>query len=390
MRSGQQPFESAPLTGPLDFDEFVEICADPVGGVATPTASEVEHGIPIYDGDHIRKLIADPDSATELRHELANVFGNGAGVIAIRNAWSDRSNLDAMTDVLWQIIEREREADLAVFDHYAEPGANSRAWDTLGKTAKLDPETYVHYYSNPVLHLVSESWLGPWYQLTAQVNVVHPGGKAQSPHRDYHLGFLSDADAARFPTHVHRLSQALTLQGAVVHTAMPIEAGPTMVLPGSQRFLAGYLAWRDERFQQHFASNHVQLPLEPGDAMFFNPGLHHGAGTNRTADHDRMGNLMQVSSAFGVAMEAVDNRGIVVATYPVLCELAAAGELTDHHIATCAAGYSFPTNLDTDTTESGLAPSSAQDLLRKAIADSVSPADFAAQMAALVERQRPA
>jgi ectoine hydroxylase-related dioxygenase (phytanoyl-CoA dioxygenase family) len=164
--------------------------------------------------------------------------------------------------------------------------------------------------------LVSESWLGPAFQLTAQVNIVHPTGAAQSPHRDYHLGFLSDDEAARYPAHVHRLSQALTLQGAVVHTAMPIEAGPTMLLPGSQRFLAGYLAWRDDRFKEHFAANQVQLALEPGDAVFFNPGLHHGAGENRTTDIDRMGNLLQISSAFGVRMEAVDWPGIAIATYP--------------------------------------------------------------------------
>ncbi|MDB2392841.1 phytanoyl-CoA dioxygenase family protein [Acidimicrobiaceae bacterium] len=375
------------LPNELDFNEFVAICSDPTGGVAMPHADEVVRGIPIYDGDRLRS--ASQNNASVLKQELATVFGAGAGVIAIRNAWNDAPTLEAMTNVLLQIVERERADKADSFDHFAASGANSRAWDTLGKAAKLDPATYVAYYANPVLTLVSESWLGPAFQLTAQVNIVHPTGAAQSPHRDYHLGFLSDDEAARYPAHVHRLSQALTLQGAVVHTAMPIEAGPTMLLPGSQRFLAGYLAWRDDRFKEHFAANQVQLALEPGDAVFFNPGLHHGAGENRTTDIDRMGNLLQISSAFGVPMEAVDWPGIAIATYPVLQQIADSGQVTDDHIAVCASGYPWPSNLDTDPSTAGLAPPSVQAILRQALAGGTTPQDFANAMAALTERRKP-
>jgi len=378
-----------PLTDPLDFEEFKGLCADPTGGIATPTAAEVVHGIPIYDGNQLRAATADPERSVAVRQELASVFGAGAGVVAIRNGWSDRRVLDRMTEMLWEIVERERIDKADSFDHFAASGANSRAWDTLGKAAKLDPAAYVAYYANPLLTMVSEAWLGPAFQLTAQVNIVHPGGAAQSPHRDYHLGFLPNDEAARYPAHVHRLSQHLTLQGAVVHSPMPIESGPTMLLPGSQRFLAGYLAWRDERFKDYFASNHVQLELEPGDAVFFNPGLHHGAGENRTDDHDRIGNLLQISSAFGVPMEAVDWPGIALATYPVLAELATANALTDDHLAVCAAGYPWPSNLDTDPSTAGLAPPSMQAIMRQALADGVTSAEFASAMAALSQRRQP-
>lgn len=369
----------------LDFDHFVALCAEPGGGVATPHAVETIAGIPVYDGETFRAATDnganDGASAEALRAELADVFGQGAGVVVIRNGWSDPAAIDAMTDALLAVVERER-ANGDGFDHFAASGANSRAWDVLGKVAKLDPAAHVAYYGNAVLDLVSEAWLGPWYQVTAQVNIVHPGGSAQSPHRDYHLGFLSDADAARFPTHVHHLSQALTLQGAVAHSPMPIESGPTMLLPGSQRFAAGYLAWRDERFKQHFAEHSVQVELEPGDAVFFNPGLHHAAGENRTTDHDRIGNLMQVSSAFGVPMEAVDWDGIATSTYPVLLGLAEAGKLTGAHIATCASGYPFPSNLDTDASDSGLAPASLQDVLRTALNERLTQERFAELVAA--------
>lgn len=376
------------FTGDLDFDAFVAMCADPLGDVATPTADRIEAGIPVYAGDRVRAAASDDDAAEALRAEMTAVLGEGSGVVVIEQAWNDRGVLDAMTAALWAIIERERGSGDG-FDHFAASGANSRAWDTLGKAAKLDPDAYVAYYANEVLDLVSTAWLGPWYQLTAQVNVVHPGGAAQSPHRDYHLGFLSDADAARFPRHVHRLSQALTLQGAAAHTDMPVESGPTMLLPGSQRFEAGYLAWRDERFAAHFADHAVQLSLTAGDAVFFNPGLHHAAGENRTDDLDRMANLFQVSSAFGVAMEAVDWPGIAVATYPALLDLAAVGELRDVHVATCASGYPWPSNLDTDASDAGLAPPSLQSLLRSALDEAWSPERFEAAVAAKSTARRP-
>ena len=89
---------------------------------------------------------------------------------------------------------------------------------------------------NDMIALISRAWLGPGYQVTSQVNVVRPGGQAQDPHRDYHLGFLSNDVAAQYPTHVHLLSPVLTLQGAVAHSDMPVESGPTMYLPYSHQY----------------------------------------------------------------------------------------------------------------------------------------------------------
>ena len=142
-------------------------------------------------------------------------------------------------------------------------------------------------------------YLGPGYQVTAQVNRVNPGGAAQNPHRDYHLGFMTRENAARWPVHAHLLSPALTLQGAVAHCDMGLESGPTMFLPYSQRYAEGYIAFGRPAFQEYFAEHHVQLPLSTGDIVFFNPALMHGAGHNRTDDIHRMANLLQVSSAFG-------------------------------------------------------------------------------------------
>jgi hypothetical protein len=75
-----------------------------------------------------------------------------------------------------------------------------------------------------------------------------------------------------------------------------------------------------------------------------------------------MANLLQVSSAFGRAMESVDTTAICVAVFPALKTLRAAGgpgsgpgsgsERSVRNLITVAAeGYPFPTNLDRDQPE---------------------------------------
>ena len=115
-------------------------------------------------------------------------------------------------------------------------GPTTGSGTCLEKLARRDPEAFVDYYGNEIIELVSSAWLGPNYQITSQVNVVNPGGAAQDPHRDYHLGFQSDEIAEAFPAHAHRLSAVLTLQGAVAHNDMPVESGPTLYLPHSQKY----------------------------------------------------------------------------------------------------------------------------------------------------------
>ena len=104
---------------------------------------------------------------------------------------------------------------------------------------------------------------------------------------------------------------ALALQGAVAHCDMPVDSGPTMLLPFSQRFAGGYLAFHRPEFIDYFAQHQVQVPLATGDAVFFNPALYHGAGANVSGDIRRIANLLQISSPFGRAMEAVDRTAMV-------------------------------------------------------------------------------
>ena len=191
---------------------------------------------------------------------------------------------------------------------------------------------------------------------------------------------------AQFPAHIHAVSPTLTLQGAVAHCDMPVETGPTMLLPFSQQFFEGYLAFSRPEFQAHFAAHYVQLPLQKGDLVFFNPAVMHGAGTNHTTDRFRMVNLLQVSSAFGRAMETVNRTRMVRALYPVL--RATAGQNLENVIAATAEGYPFPTNLDSNPPVGGMAPKTQADYLRQALSEGQSEAEFFLTLEALDQKNK--
>jgi ectoine hydroxylase-related dioxygenase (phytanoyl-CoA dioxygenase family) len=110
--------------------------------------------------------------------------------------------------------------------------------------------------------------------------------------------------------------------------------------------------------------------------VFFNPALYHGAGSNVSADIQRMANLLQISSPFGRAMEALDRTAMVRAVYPALLAMKSAGtpqhELVNVVVAT-AEGYAFPTNLDLDQPIGSLAPPSQVDTVLAALANDLTP-----------------
>ena len=346
------------------LDDLVSVLKDQTDPVDYRHAAQVEQQVPVYDANRIRG--AEPRA---VQTEFVRAFADGPGIVVLKGAF-DNEVVDAATAEFNWMIDEQHRSGIAAGDHFAKPGANDRVWNALEKLAVRAPEVFTAYYANDLLALVSAAWLGPAYQVTSQVNVVNPGGEGQTVHRDYHLGFQSDEVAAQYPAHVHRLSAVLTLQGAVAHCDMPVESGPTLYLPHSQKYELGYLAYRRPEFAEHFETFHVQLPLEKGDAVFFNPALFHAAGSNHSADIKRMANLLQISSAFGRAMESIDRARMSVALYPVLLGLAKDDpDAVDHVIAATAEGYAFPTNLDRDQPIGGLAPQSQAELLRQAVAE---------------------
>jgi len=172
---------------------------------------------------------------------------------------------------------------------------------------------------------------------------------------------------------------------------MPVETGPTMYLPHSQKYAPGYVGFHQPEFTAYFDEHFVQLPLRKGDAAFFNPALFHGAGTNRSTDVRRVANLLQVSSAFGRAMETVDRTAMCQALYPVLLAQKAAGvdvRTLRNVVAASAEGYAFPTNLDRDQPIGGLAPETQAELVGRALQEQWTSDALVAELTAQADRHR--
>ena len=355
-----------------DLSAFTALIDQTVTPSSVLNADDIQNNVPLYDMSRLRPSLEDKDQRRTIMAEWARVLQAGAGVLVLRGTYEDTAVLDEATAIFEQIIASERLTSGGGGDHFAASGSNDRIWNSLQKLCEEDPEVFLRYFANTSIAAACEAWLGPNYQMTAQVNLVHPGGAAQQAHRDYHLGFQTADVSSEYPAHVHDLSPALTLQGAIAHCDMPVESGPTKILPFSQLYRAGYAAWRREDFRALFEERSIQLPLAKGDALFFNPALFHAAGANSSGDIHRMANLLQVSSAFGRAMESIDREKMCKLLYPHAVAAQSNSKLSmsdlSAAIAAAAEGYSFPTNLDRDTPKGGLAPETQQALFARAIA----------------------
>jgi len=357
-----------------------------------PLAVEIQKNIPIYDAQVVAAKIGDRHVIAQYMAEWTHILREGPGVVVFRRAYKDLAVIDKATSVLQSIIDEERKTMGQRGDYFGRPGDNARLWNAHEKLCAASPETFAHYNAIDIVSLISRAWLGPLYQITTQVNIVYPGGKAQTPHRDYHMGFQSAEQLVQYPAHVHQLSAALTLQGAVAHCDMPLESGPTKLLPFSHRYVPGYLAITRKEFRDYFEDRHVQVELKKGDAIFFNPATFHAAGTNTSKDIVRFANLMQIGSGYGRSIEVVDRIRMSKLLFPKLKAMIAASVFSereiDHIIAACAEGYSFPVNLDIDSPLSGMAPPSQQDLMRKAIVEDWDEQTFNTTMDDYVKRRR--
>ncbi|RAO68430.1 uncharacterized protein BHQ10_004442 [Talaromyces amestolkiae] len=369
------------FNAPPSLEEFDRLCSQTTNPETYPLATEIIKNVPIYDLPAYQSQISESAVISNLQEEWYRILLSGPGVFVLRGMYRNEQTLSTTTQIYDQIISLESKSKKQEGDHFAaSPSTNDRIWNSFAKHALLNPASFVAYYSNPWLAHVSTAWLGPAYRITAQVNVVKPGGKQQNSHRDYHLGFQDDASCQQYPRSMHVASQFLTLQGAIAHTDMPVESGPTWLLPFSQRFEAGYLSYRRAEFQKYFEERFVTVPLQRGDGVFFNPALFHAAGANETTSNQRVANLLQISCAFGKAMEMVDCVPVVERCWDHVLRLhksvspfsTSDGEVLSLEVSSLvqaiADGYPFPTNLDRrPPAPSGLAPESEQDVLRRGL-----------------------
>ncbi|KAJ5320206.1 hypothetical protein N7508_000489 [Penicillium antarcticum] len=377
-------------TSTPNLSEFKQICSQTTNQADYPLSSTITSNIPIYNLQSLESTGATKTKSNlaALQDEWYKCLHTGPGVYILKGMYPASKyakTFQSTNSAFDKIIATEKANNsMTKGDHFAAGGTNDRIWNSFQKHATTDPTSFADYYSNPYLNAVSESWLGPNYRITAQLNAVHPGGAAQDSHRDYHLGFQEAESTARFPAAMQIASQFLTLQGAVAHSDMPVESGPTRFLPYSQTYGAGFMAWRLAEFRSYFLEEYVSAPLELGDGVFFNPALFHAAGENVMSPETgfrRVANLLQVSSAFGKPMESVDSLAVVRAVWGDLIRMyEAAGGIAGGNldpgfwsearrevralVMAVGEGYPFPTNLDKRPPQpGGMAPGSEQDVL---------------------------
>ncbi|KAK7415154.1 hypothetical protein QQX98_006098 [Neonectria punicea] len=364
------------------IDAFKAICSQKATKEQYPLAAAVEKNIPIYKLAPYSTLTNEQKLA--LQDEWYRVLLHGPGVLVTSGLFPDDKVIDTATEAFYEIIEKEKKSNKIAGDHFAGAGKNDRIWNSFSKHGITNPASFLSYYSNPYLDLIAGSWLGPGYRITAQANNVRPGAGAQVSHRDYHLGFMSADRCGGYPRAMQVASQCLTLQGAVAHVDVLLKSGPTRLLPFSQTFSAGYMAYRLPEFNDFFLENYVALPLGKGDGLFFNPALSHAAGENVSADINRLVNLLQVSSAFGKPMETIEALPLIESSWDSLTALYKEKGLSDEvktFIAAVGEGYPFPTNLDNNSPKSdSMAPDSEQDVILSALVAGKSKAEVVADL----------
>ena len=360
----------------IDYDELISICSQETIEANYPLSDSISNNVVIYDAKDFRSFVGNIEEEIKLKTEMHHVLESGPGVFVVRNLYNE-DVIDESNAIFEKIVKNESNSSN---DHFA-AGTNTRIWNSFQKVAMENQEAFINYYSNDLVKIIAESWCGPNSQMTAQVNIVRPGGEMQKPHRDYHLGFQENEVVEKFPISIHRLSNYLTLQGGVAHTDMPLESGPTVVLPYSQQYDLGYLTWRDTNFADFFNKYSVQNSISKGDGIFFNLAIFHAAGANITNNFHRIGNLLQISSAFGKTMEHIDYIKIITHIYPSLLDHIKNKTLSERlieNVLICATdGYAFPTNLDSDkNSDSKLQGMSMFDLTKQSLLDSLSPEKF--------------
>ncbi len=168
------------------------------------------------------------------------------------------------------------------------------------------------------------------------------------------------------------LRRRLTLQGAIAHCDMPIESGPTQLLPYSQLYLPGYLAALLEDFRDYFEAAFRATAAGKGRHDLFQSRVV-SRGGDQPDDRTSRASPICFRSAPAMAARSRSSTARASANACSPCSRkwrrrggSTAREVEDV-IAATGEGYPFPTDLDVDSPLSGLAPASQQDIMREAL-----------------------
>lgn len=155
----------------MDIEAFNTLCSQSTNLADYPSATAVEQKILIYDRGVFDQALDNPQQEFALKDELCRALKDGPGVFIVKGAYTDLSVIDQTTEIFRGIVKEEKSGD-AKGDHF---GSNERIWNSIQKACVKNPDAFISYYSNPVLAIACEAWLGPYYRITAQMNNVKIG-----------------------------------------------------------------------------------------------------------------------------------------------------------------------------------------------------------------------
>lgn len=302
---------------------------------------KITKNIPIFNSSNLnpiknKEIIQNID---KIKYEINKILVNGPGILVVK----DLVTKNTISEVNKKIDSIAKNQNATKNDHFSN---NIRIWNFYEKFCILSPQLFVNYFKNPIFDIVFQSFLGPKYQVSSQINIVKPNSKAQQFHRDYHLGLMTYEEALKFPQNIHTSSKNLSLQCLIAHTNINSINGSTKLIPYSQNKIDGYLDIHSNEEIEKCEEHAVQLNLDKGDVLFFNPAVYHAAGDNQS-NKDRIGNILQINSAFSIPMELVNQELIKERLSKILTklnlheyELSAINEMVFNN-------YNYPKNLDT-------------------------------------------
>ena len=312
--------------------------------------------------------------------EWAWAMFDGPGHVVLRNAFDDLAAVDAATEVFFAIIDEQRRDNKAERRPFRQARRQRPHLERAGKAGAARAGTFARYYANEAIAMVSRGVARDRLSDHVADQFVNPGGAAQSAHRDYHMGFQSAEEIARFPVHAHLLSPFLTLQGAVAHCDMPLESGPTL--------LSAVFADVTRPAISPIAGRNSSPISTPTTCSCRSPKATPRSSIRRcstppatTAPPTCGGSptccsLLGLWPRDGIGRPRQDGQGAL--SLPCAPARTSTRAPVANVIAACAEGYAFPTNLDRDPPLDGLAPPSQAALMTKALAEGWDAAKFSA------------
>lgn len=158
------------LQQPPSLDTLETLCSQTTSIQDYPNASHIISNIPLYEAS----VLNSQCPTLTIQEEWYQILGSGPGVFVVKGLYPNKDLIDAVSRVFEEIVAKEKKESVTKGDHFAAGGKNDRIWNSFSKHCLADPFTFLKYYSNPLLAVICESWLGPGYRITAQVNNVNP------------------------------------------------------------------------------------------------------------------------------------------------------------------------------------------------------------------------